>query len=205
MKILSINASPHGEASTGFAIAHEIEQRVRSLTTSRFERVSRDLVAEPLSPISQEYALAITSRDPDLSKFETSERLICELESTDVLVINTPVHNFTVPASLKLWIDHVLRIGRTFVPTPDGKVGLMKDRPTIVIVGSGGFHVGERARQPDFLTPYVTHALGSIGIKDVRYIRLQGLVYGPDAVNLALEEARAELNLHPLFATSAVF
>jgi FMN-dependent NADH-azoreductase len=81
-----------------------------------------------------------------------------------MLFIVTPMHNFTVPASLKLWLDHVIRINRSFHSTPQGKVGLMKDIPTFVLVSSGGFHVGERARQLDFLTPYLRYALASIGI-----------------------------------------
>ncbi|MDR5823625.1 NAD(P)H-dependent oxidoreductase [Caballeronia sp. LZ043] len=202
MRMLSINASPHGYASTGCGIADEIEQRLKGDARREVEVVYRDLAAEPLPPISRQYARAITSRDADPSQFEMSEGLIRELESTDLLVINTPVHNFTVPAALKLWIDHVLRIGRTFVSTSSGKVGLLKDRPTIVIVGAGGFHHGEHAQQPDFLSPYLTYALSSIGISNVQYIRLQGLVYGPEKVNLAFEGARAQLDVHPLFLSS---
>ncbi|WP_206957256.1 FMN-dependent NADH-azoreductase [Trinickia acidisoli] len=201
MRILSINASPHGSASHGHSLVREVEQRLSKNASSSVEVISRDLTADPLPPVSIEYARAITSRTPDPAMFETSERLIAELESTDVLVINTPIHNFTVPAALKLWIDHVLRIHRTFRSTPEGKVGLMRDRPTIVIVGSGGFHFGEHASQPDFLTPYLRYALGSIGITTVQFLPLQGLVRGEDAVKHALDGARAELEAHSLFSS----
>lgn len=153
----------------------------------------RDLGALPLPPVARDYARAVTSRTPDAAQFDLSEQLIGEIEATDALIVNTPMHNFTVPAALKLWIDYVLRIHRTFASTPDGKVGLMRDRPTVVIVGSGGFHRGERARQPDFLTPYLHYALGSIGIHDVQFLLLQGLVAGEAAVADALDAARAEL------------
>jgi len=46
-----------------------------------------------------------------------SEILIGELETSD-LVISTPMHNFTVPALLRAWIDQVVRFGRTFRSTP---------------------------------------------------------------------------------------
>jgi FMN-dependent NADH-azoreductase len=82
-----------------------------------------------------------------------SEQLIREIETTDALIINTPKHNFTVPAALKLWIDYVPRIHRTFTATPEGRIGLMRDRRAFMIVGSGEFHSGERARQPDVLAP----------------------------------------------------
>jgi FMN-dependent NADH-azoreductase len=111
------------------------------------------------------------------------------------------MHNFTVPAALKLWIDYVLRIHRTFAATPEGKVGLMRDRPAFVIVGSGGFHCGEHARQRDFLTPYLRYALGSIGLQSLHFLLLQGLVRGDEAVNEALQCARDEIARHALFAS----
>jgi FMN-dependent NADH-azoreductase len=186
VKVLFINASPNAESSHGYKLAQEMIEGLHA------EVIERDLSTSPLPPMSRDYARAITSLAPDTRQFELSEQLIEEIETTDMLVINTPMHNFTVPASLKLWIDYVLRIHRTFASTPEGKIGLMRDRPTHVIVGSGGFHSGERARQPDFLTPYLRFALGSIGIQDVRFILLQGLVMGDEAVTCALDAARAE-------------
>ncbi|BCG02524.1 hypothetical protein PPGU19_070920 (plasmid) [Paraburkholderia sp. PGU19] len=199
MKILFINASPHGETSHGYGLALEM---IRSLGKSAHNALlTRDLGSLPLPPITQDYAKAITSREPDVSRFDVSEQLIREIEMTDALIINTPMHNFTVPAALKLWIDYVLRVHRTFAVTPEGKVGLMRDRPTFVIVGSGGFHSGERAWQGDFLTPYLRYSLGSIGLKSTHFVLLQGLTHGDEAVADALQRAREKIAEHPLFAS----
>lgn len=92
------------------------------------------------------------------------------------------MHNFTLPAVLKLWIDHVIRIGRSFQSTPEGKIGPLQDRPTFVLVSSGGFHAREKAQQEDFLTTYLHYVLGLIGIGDIHFFPLQGLVFGPEAV-----------------------
>jgi FMN-dependent NADH-azoreductase len=116
-----------------------------------------------------------------------SEELIRELESADFVVIGTPMHNFTVPSALKAWIDHVVRARRTFNVTPAGKVGLLRDRPVFVAISSGGRFSGERARQPDFLTPYLKAVLGIIGLHDLTFFSVQGTASGPDAV----AEARA--------------
>ena len=111
-----------------------------------------------------------------------SEELIQELESSDLVVIGTPMHNFTVPSALKAWIDHVVRVRRTFNVTPEGKVGTLRDRPVFVAVSSGGRFSGERARQPDFLTPYLKAILGTIGLHDLTFFSVQGTASGPDAV-----------------------
>jgi FMN-dependent NADH-azoreductase len=194
MKILLVNASPHGETSHGYDLAIEM---IRTLGKGVLGAVvERDLSSQPLPPITQDYAKAITSGEPAVSRFDVSERLIREIEMTDALIINTPMHNFTVPAALKLWIDYVLRVHRTFATTPEGKVGLMRDRPTFVIVSSGEFHGSERAWQSDFLTPYLSYALGSIGLKSTHFTLLEGLTHRDEAVADALQRAREEIARH---------
>ncbi|MDR5741186.1 MULTISPECIES: NAD(P)H-dependent oxidoreductase [unclassified Caballeronia] len=199
MKVLFINASPHREASHGYQLALDMIRKLGARAQSHM--VSRDLAAYPLPPLTSDYARAITSREPDERHFELSEQLIREIETTDVLIINTPMHNFTVPAALKLWIDYVLRIHRTFASTPEGKVGLLRDRPAFVIVGSGGHHSGEHALQRDFLSPYLRYALGCIGVTNVHFLLLQGLVRGEAAVTEAMKAAREALAQHDLFNT----
>jgi FMN-dependent NADH-azoreductase len=191
-RILLLNAGPHSDASHGYRLATET---IAALGGDDLQITERDLVKSPIPPIGRDYAIAVTSDTAhDAKEFDISERLIVELEQHDMLFIVTPMHNFSIPAALKLWIDHVIRINRSFTATPQGKVGLMKDRPTFVLVSSGGFHVGERARQTDFLTPYLRYALASIGILDVHFIPLQGLVFGPEAVAQAVDEARRQLS-----------
>ncbi|WP_186015565.1 FMN-dependent NADH-azoreductase [Burkholderia gladioli] len=196
MNVLLLNASPHREASHGYRLAREAVDVLcyRETAAGReFLLIERDLMAAPLPPVGSAYAKAVTSRDADSAAFALSETLIGEIEATDCLLINTPMHNFTVPAALKLWIDYVLRINRTFRSTPEGKVGLMRDRPSFVIVGSGGVHSGPNARQADFLTPYLRYALGSIGLHDLRFFLLQGLVMGDAVVQAELARERAAL------------
>jgi FMN-dependent NADH-azoreductase len=111
-----------------------------------------------------------------------SEELIQELESADFVVIGTPMHNFTVPSVLKAWIDHIVRVRRTFDSTKEGYVGRLRDRPVFVAVSSGGRYSGERAHQPDFLTPYLKAILGIIGLHDLTVFSVEGSALGPDAV-----------------------
>ncbi len=191
-RILLLNSGPHSDVSHGYRLAMEA---IAASGLDNVQITERDLVRSPIPPIGRDYALAVTSQaTPDAKEFAWSERLIVELEQHDMLFIVTPMHNFTVPAALKLWIDHVIRINRSFHATPQGKVGLLKDRATFVLVSSGGFHVGERAKQADFLTPYLRYALASIGISDVHFFPLQGLVFGSEAVAQTVHEARLQLS-----------
>jgi FMN-dependent NADH-azoreductase len=197
---LFLSASPNQQASHAYrfadALLKTLGERHPGMSVNR-----RDLAADPLPPLSAAYGAALTKRTPfDDPAFRQSEQLIDELECSRHLLIATPMHNFTVPATLKLWIDHVLRIGRSFSASPEGKVGLLADRPTYIIVSSGGIHQGPQARQPDFLSDYLRVALRTIGITNSHFIYLQGMVGGEEAVNAAISSARQQLSQTPLFA-----
>lgn len=189
-RILLLECSPYQQQAHG----GQLTRRLIATRWPEAEVVERNLVGEPLPPLAADYAAALTGGAPlDDAAFACSEALIAELEASDCLIIVTPMHNFTVPAALKLWIDYVLRIHRSFAATPQGKVGLLQDRPTLVLVSAGGFYQGPRARQPDFLTAYLRHVLSTLGITEVAFVHLQGLAHGRDAVQSALDDALPQL------------
>jgi FMN-dependent NADH-azoreductase len=158
-----------------------------------------------LSPVDENYAVALSTAEQlsaDISQEGSlfqSEELIQELENADVVVIGTPMHNFTVPAALKTWIDHVVRVRRTFHVTPEGKVGTLRDRPVFIAVSSGGKYSSERARQPDFLTPYLTAILGTIGLHNLTFFSVEGTASDPEVV--AEARAKTDLALHAYFSS----
>jgi FMN-dependent NADH-azoreductase len=84
------------------------------------------------------------------------------------------MHNFAVPSVLKNWIDHIVRVRRTFDMSLDGKIALLADRPVFIAVSSGARYSGDRARQPDFLTPYLSFVLDMIGLRNVTFFSIEG-------------------------------
>lgn len=199
-RILFVSCSPRGRAAESHRLAQKIIGHLLETQpdTAVMERV---IGWGTIDHVDENYAIAqASSSDPSPSgSISVSEELIQELESADVLVIGTPMHNFTVPSVLKAWIDHVVRVRRTFNVTPDGKVGLLRDRPVFVAIASGGRFSGERARQPDFLTPYLTAVLGVIGLHDLAFFSVQGTGSGPAAI--AEARARAEQALRENFSS----
>jgi FMN-dependent NADH-azoreductase len=96
-----------------------------------------------------------------------SDSLVDELELADILVIAAPVYNFSVPATLKAWIDQISRVGRTFNFTSAGSVGHLKGIKAYAIMASGGTRLGSDI---DFASGYLCHILDFIGIEDVAFI-----------------------------------
>ncbi|NVZ69317.1 FMN-dependent NADH-azoreductase [Pseudomonas costantinii] len=188
-RALLLSFSPHGKAAQTFTLARAL---LRDLVPNA-QITERDYGGQALPPLTREYANALTTPG-GLSGSATalSEALIGELEACDLLILCTPVHNFTVPAALKGWIDHVVRIHRSFtVNAQFEKVGLLNDRRTFVLVSCGNARKGH---EPDFLTHYLTAILSTVGIHTVDFVYLGAMVRGEEAVNRAVEQAYRQLS-----------
>lgn len=191
-RLLHVAASPRGEASVSRRVAAKLISAIGAQRPD-LDVVLRDLAASPLPHIDAAFARATVlaeedRQDDDRRALSLSERLIAELETTELLVISTPMHNFTVPSALKAWLDHVLRPDRTFRRTSQGKVGLLANRPAFVVVGCGGSFDGDA--QLDFAAPYLRYALGTLGIGRIDLLRLDELARGEAKVQAAFDMGR---------------
>lgn len=185
--ILQILVSPCPKAWSR-RVAGDVTARIAALRPGA-RVVVRDLAADPPPHPDRDLYEAILSSTPDDDpRFFLSERYIAELEAADFVVIGTPMNNFTVPSILKAWIDHIVRIRRTFRSTPEGKIGMLRDRPVIVVSAHGG-QVTTPPHQPDLLTPYLRAIFETIGIPSVEFLRLEAMSRGPEAVARALDAA----------------
>jgi FMN-dependent NADH-azoreductase len=157
--------------------------------------IERDLAASPPPFPDQAFVSAslksLTEQDDDDRRcLAFSESLIAELAGAGLLVIDTPMHNFTVPAVLKAWIDYVVRPERTFRGRPAGKIGLLDDRPAFLIVASGGPLSDSAISQKDFLVPYIRYVLATIGIRNFRFVLLDSMRRGQNAIEKSESVAR---------------
>jgi FMN-dependent NADH-azoreductase len=195
--ILHLTCSPRGAEAYSHLVSTELVNALRARHPGATV-VARDLAGAPAGFVDAAFTRAI--RDPaliDAPTLAASQALIAELEATDALVIGTPMHNFTVPAPLKAWIDQIVRIHRSFRPTPAGKLGLLANRPSFVVIASGGYFTrpspGGTPAQPDHLRPYLRDILVTIGITDLTFITMEGLSRSPAEVADALTAARASV------------
>src|SRR4051812_45027484 len=198
VNILHIDCSPRPESHSRQLSAAIVKMLLGVAPGASVSR--RDFAAAPLPHAGRDYATTLSSpatlAAPLKSALDLSEALIQEVEAADVIVIGTPMHNLTVPSVLKAWIDQILRAGRTFKSTPAGKAGMIRDRPVLVGIASGGVFTGDRANQPDFLTPYLSAVLGSMGLKTLQFLPVQATAFlDRDRATLAIEKALAAIDL----------
>lgn len=174
--------------------------------------VRRDLHVDPL-PHLETSALhwAAGDRTPDESVPVAAEQLrqqvIDELLAADVVVIGSPLYNYTVPSTLKAWLDRV-HVPGVLVPGPDGTPQPLARRPVVTVVSRGGtYDVGTPTEHWDHASPVLDIVLGTaLGMKVHPVVvsatlsdRLPGLA--PLADRAAAELADATVTVERLAAT----
>lgn len=172
MSILRIDSSANTEDSITRRLTDEI-----IATLGDADVTVRDLALTPLPQITHTWAVARAVPEEDRSPEQQqalaeSDELVAELMAADTIVIGAPVYNFSVPASLKAWIDLVARVGVTFRYTENGPEGLVKGKRVIIAMASGGTPAGS---EMDFNTRYLEAVLGFMGMTDIQIIAADAL------------------------------
>jgi len=132
-----------------------------------------------------------------------SDRLVDELLATDVVAIGAPMWNLSIPASLKAWIDLIVREGRTFAFTAEGVAPLMPPGKRVYVFSARGgvYPAGTPFHALDHQEPYLRRILGIIGLTQVEFIcaEHQAEHRNSDLAAAAEGLARAERALAALF------
>ena len=196
--ILLVTSSPRGEASHSTRVATELANKLQAaLPESTLTK--RDLVANPLPHIEPDYATGIytpaearTPRQTDL--VGVSDVAVDELLAADHIVLATGFINFSISSTLKSWVDHISRSGRTFSYGADGPKGLVTGKKVYIVLASGGFFSEGPAAVMVFAVPYLMSVMAFNGMTDVEVIRVEGVGMGEDALNAALDKAGKQVD-----------
>lgn len=161
--------------------------------------VHRDLAANALPHLNESmlgaYFTPAEARSAEQAQvIKQSDALVDELLAADTIVIGVPMYNFAPPSTLKAWIDHVFRAGRTFKYTETGPVGLATGKKAVIILSRGGKYSEGPMEALDFQGKYLKGALGFIGITDVELVVAEGVSMGEEAAKAAVAEAQAKIN-----------
>lgn len=183
MRLLHLDSSALGAGSVTRELTAAIVARWLDAVPG-LEVTYRDLDAQPLPHLTA----------PLLGKADTaaaaeSERVLEEFLAADVVVIGAPMYNFGVPSTLKAWIDRVAVAGRTFRYTGRGPEGLAGGKRVIVASGRGGAY-GD-ASPADFQEAYLRQVFGFLGIRDLDFVRAEGVAISPELRAEALAAAHA--------------
>ncbi|MFJ6571459.1 FMN-dependent NADH-azoreductase [Streptomyces sp. NPDC091292] len=131
----------------------------------------RDLSADPVPHLdglaaSAGFADPTTHSPEQAAAFAQRVALIEELERADALLIGAPMYNFSIPSTLKAWLDQVILVGRTAGPTSS-----TKGKPVTVVASRGGSYAPGTPREPfEYVQNYLRDLLGEMLGLDVDFI-----------------------------------
>jgi FMN-dependent NADH-azoreductase len=177
--LLHIDSSPLGEASISRQLSREFAQCWKQAQPDG-KMIIRDLNASNLTAVNSEWIGASftpkDSRTPRQNEIlSLSETLIGELQASDEYVFGIPMHNFSIPSVLKLWIDQVVRAGKTFSYIDGVPRGLLKDKKATFLVASGGvYDAGTAMASFNFAEPYLRTIFGFVGVTETCFINAGG-------------------------------
>jgi FMN-dependent NADH-azoreductase len=174
--LLKIDVSPRGDYSVSRKLGQTFAEEWQK--THQGTIVVRDLMKTSLPFVDLPWiAGAYSSPDQhtpeQAAALKVSDELIAELFAADEILITTPMYNFSIPAALKAWIDHIVRIGKTFTPSYQGLVTGKK--ATVLIAAGSEYGPGSHSESLNHETPYLKLVLGFIGITDVNVILAGGV------------------------------
>lgn len=200
-KILYIKSSPRGDASYSTRVADHAVAELRQAHADA-EIVTRDLGREKPFHIDADYLKALGTPEGERSneartRVAHADSLIDELLAADTVVISVAMINFAIPSTLKSWIDQVARAGRTFRYDEKGQQrGLATGKRVILVQAHGGQYCNTQAQSIDFVTPYLKHMLGFMGMTEVEVIHVEGTIFGEEVAERAVVAGIERANAH---------
>jgi FMN-dependent NADH-azoreductase len=193
--LLAIAASPRYELSTSRKLTSLFIEKWRAAHPGG-EVVERDLIKTTLPFVDLPWiGGAFTppeQHSPEsAAAIKISNDLIAELQAADHIIIGTPMYNFTIPAVLKAYIDHIVRVGVTVVDN----VGQLTGKKTTIILASGGdFRPGSPFEAYNQASGYLRQVLGFIGLTDLDIV-LADRARAGDAGETAVEQFGEAISL----------
>ncbi len=192
--VLALTSAATGAASVSSGL---VAEAVAQLRAAGAKIVSRDLGANPLPHLNENSTAAIRGAEPanDAQKAARalSDAVVAEIKEADLIVLGSPMYNFSITSTLKTWFDHIARAGVTFSYSEAGPKGLLTGKRVLVIETRGGMYSEGPAKPMDSQEPYLRTIFGFLGITDVTFVRAEKLGFGPEARDAALAAAKTAI------------
>ena len=177
--LLKIDSSPMGDRSISRKLTAKFVDVWRKAHPGG-EVISRDLSKVSIPMVDGSWVGAAYTPEEGRSLEQrkvlaVSDELLAELQQADEVVLGVPMHNFSIPSTLKLWIDQVVRVGKAFSYSAAGPQGLLKNKKATLLIASGGVYgEGSATASLNFVAPYLRAVFAFIGITDVTIIAAEG-------------------------------
>ncbi len=194
MNILKIDSSPRVAAS----LSRELSDLFISKWKSNWPKdiiTTRDLTTHPVDHINVETITGFYTPTDQLTRelknaIAMSNEIIAEAKRADVIIVSSPMYNFSVPSVLKAYIDQLIRANETFRVTDVGELeGLFHGKKVFILTVSGVVYKGTDHADQDHLGPYLKTVFKFLNC-DVEILSVEGTNTDPEVFQKTLEEVK---------------
>jgi FMN-dependent NADH-azoreductase len=194
-KLLHIVASPREEESRTLKVSEAFLEEFRQKHPDWvFEELNLSKITLPsLSQrrVDGKYRL-LGGKDLFGEMKELWTEIVKEIDrfkTSDLYLISTPMWNFTIPYTLKHYIDIIVQPKYLFQYNGDGTTeGLVKGKKMVVAASRGGQYPPGSAF--DFQEGYLRTIFGFVGIADISFLIAEPMDMGQDLREQRLNETR---------------
>ena len=143
----------------------------RELGNTDVPHVSENWIAAAFKPEA-------SRSEQEIEALKTSDSYISELREADVIVLGSPMYNWSIPSSLKAYIDQILRVNETFRIDPDNfqnpYIGLLKNKTLFLLLSRGepGYEKGDYNEHMNFQSTYLKTVFSIIGVSNIHVIAI---------------------------------
>jgi FMN-dependent NADH-azoreductase len=202
-KVLVINASARGQRSQSRKLTEIFTEHWKSIQTET-EITYRELGSADVPHVNENWIVAAfkpetTRSGADKKALEISDAFITELHDADVIVLGTPMYNWSIPSALKAYIDQVVRVNETFRFDATNMqypyIGLLENKTLFLLLSRGdqGYEKGGYNEHLNFQDPYLKTVFNIMGVHNIHIIAINGISYGPEKAQKSIELSHQEL------------
>lgn len=202
-KVLVINSSARGVRSQSRKLAEAFVDHWKSIHANPVI-IHRELGGEDVPHVNENWIAAAFK--PEAARSETekealkiSDVYISELLEADVIVVASPMYNWSIPSALKAYIDQVVRVNKTFEFNKDDMknpyIGLLKGKTVFLLLSRGaqGYEKGDHNEHLNFQSTYLKTVFNIIGVSDIHVVTVNGVSYAPEQLKTTVETSHQAL------------
>jgi FMN-dependent NADH-azoreductase len=196
MNLLHLDSSALGDFSVSRELTRDLADRLRAANPGAKYRY-RDLAAAPPAHVTGTLLGVLRSQQtpaPELAaEVNLTDELLQEFLAADVVIVGAPMYNFSIPSTLKAWIDRVAQAGKTFRYTANGPEGLAGGKRVIIVSTRGSALTGTPYETAmDHQEAYLRTVFSFFGITDLEVLRAEGIALSPESRTAALAQAHLQ-------------
>lgn len=195
-KLLHIIATPRQDESRTLRITEEFlnafKENKKGWVIEELDLTKEQLPALTVKRVDGKYVL-LGGKDLFGEFKEAWQEIISHINrflSADAYLISTPMWNFSIPYTLKHYIDIIVQPKYLFRYTASGVEGLAKNKKMAIIASRGGDYTSAETIKGDFQEPYLRYIFGFVGITDITFIIAQPMDMGQQTQEERIKEAK---------------